>query len=275
MDFETFGKIVRRWTQRLSLNLIFKLKFKLFYKYRLRNYLILRFQENVLRCWEKAFQQHDFKFVQALTNNKNDEQFKMKVMKTIFKVTLVFAFAAFANTLFAAGNLKVNILPASTKKAIIAISTCCNSNFSISVANEEGRIVYSKENLEPTEDYLTEFDLSGMEDGKYKLKVVSQDITTERTFRKTDEGIKVGKEKTMLKPFFGYKDGLLRCTYLNFPKENLTLYFLKKNQLLYTKELGKTFNVTEGMNLSRLEKGNYEVILLAGDREYSFRVDKE
>ena len=196
-------------------------------------------------------------------------------MKTFLKVTLVFVLAAFANTLFASGNLKVNILPASTKKAVIAVSTCCNSNFSISVENEEGRIVYSKVDLEPIEDYRTEFDFSVLEDGKYKLKVVSQDITTERAFRKTDDGIKVGKEKTIIKPFFGYNDGILRCTYLNFQKENLTLYFLKKNRLLYTKELGKSFNVTEGMNLSRLGRGNYEVILLAGDREYSFRVNKE
>lgn len=200
---------------------------------------------------------------------------KTKVMNATLKVTMVFVLFAFANVLFASGNLSVNILPATTKKAVIAVSTCCNSNFSILVANEEGRIVYSKENIEPTQDYLSEFDLSILEDGKYKLKAVNQDITTERTFQKTDEGIKVGKEKTIIKPFFGYQDGILKCTYLNFPKENLTLYFLKKNQLLYTKELGKTFNVTEGMNLSRLEKGNYEVILSAGEKEYSFRVEKE
>lgn len=195
-------------------------------------------------------------------------------MKTILKVTLVLALVAFVNTLFAAGNLKVNILPVSTKKAVIAISTCCKSNFNISVANEEGRIVYSKEDLEPKEDYLHEFDLTTLDDGKYQLKVVSQDIATERTFRKSVDGIKVGKEKTIVTPYFGYKDEILRCTYLNFQKEYLTLYFLKKNQLLYTKELGKTFNVTEGMNLSGLESGNYEVILLTGDREYSFRVEK-
>jgi hypothetical protein len=199
----------------------------------------------------------------------------MKVMKTILKVTFVLALATFVNTLFAAGNLKVNILPVSTKKAVIAISSCCKSNFDISVANEEGRIVYSREDLEPKEDYLHEFDLTALEDGKYQLKVVSQDITTERTFRKSVEGIKVGKENTIIKPYFGYEDEILRCTYLNFQKEYLMLYFLKKNQLLYTKELGKTFNVTEGMNLSGLESGNYEVILLAGDREYSFRVEKE
>ena len=200
-------------------------------------------------------------------------------MKTILKVTLVvtlvLVLATFANTIFAAGNLRVNILPASIKKAVIAVSTCCKSHFSISVANEEGRIVYSKEDLAPVEDYLHEFDLTQLEDGKYTLKVATQDIATERKFRKTVDRIKVGKEKTIIKPYFGYKDGILRCTYLNFPKENLTLYFLKKNQLLHTRDLGKTFNVTEGINLSRLERGNYEVILSAGDKEYSFRVDKE
>ena len=195
-------------------------------------------------------------------------------MKTILKVTLVLALAAFAGNIFAAGNLRVNILPVSGKKAVIAVLTCCNSNYNISIINEEGRIVYSKEDLEPIEDYLHEFDLTQLQDGKYKVKVMSQDITTERKFRKTIDGVKVGKEITTIKPYFGYKDGILRCTYLNFPKDNLMLYFLKGNKLLYSKELDKTFNVTEGMNLSRLESGNYEVILTAGDKEYSFLVDK-
>ncbi|MDP2337201.1 MAG: hypothetical protein Q8N05_12280 [Bacteroidota bacterium] len=196
-------------------------------------------------------------------------------MKTILKVTLVFALAAFANTLFASGNLKVNILPVSSEKAVLAVSTLYNSNFKISIADAKGMIVYANEKTGPAKDYLEEFNCAVLKDGNYKLKVVCDDLTSERPFSKSEEGIKVGKEKTIIKPFFGYKDGILRCTYLNFPKENLTLYFLKKNQLLYTRELGKTFNVTEGMNLSRLEKGNYEVVLSTGDQEYSFRVDKE
>ena len=34
----------------------------------------------------------------------------MKTIKTISKLTMLFAFVAFANTLMAGGNLKVNIL---------------------------------------------------------------------------------------------------------------------------------------------------------------------
>ena len=196
-------------------------------------------------------------------------------MKTILKATWVFAFAAFGSTLFAAGNLKVNILPVSSEKALFSVSTLCDDNFKMTVTDAMGTIVYNDENNGPAIDHIEEFNMSDLKDGKYKLTVVCGNLTSERMFNISGDGVKVGKEKTIIQPFFGYQDGILRCTYLNFPKENLTLYFLKKNQLLYSKELGKTFNVTEGINLSRLEKGNYEVILSAGDQEYSFRVDKE
>jgi hypothetical protein len=195
-------------------------------------------------------------------------------MKTMVKGTFVIALLIMTNTLFAAGNLRVNILPVSSEKAVLAVSTLYSSNFNISVADANGMIVFAQENTGPTEGYLVEFGLSDLKEGKYKLMVVCNDVTSERPFIKTEDGIKVGKEKTMIKPFFGYKNGMLKCTYLNFPKENMHLYFLKGKQLLYSKELGKVFNVTEGMNLSRLEKGNYEVILSAGGRDYSFRVDK-
>jgi len=200
---------------------------------------------------------------------------KPKVMKTILRVVLVFILAAFGNSLFAAGNLKVNILPVSSEKALFSVSTLCDDNFKMTVADVNGNIVYDDENSGPAIDHLEEFNMSDLKDGKYKLTVVCGNLTSERMFNISGDGVKVGKEKTIIQPFFGYKDGILRCTYLNFPKENLKLYFLKSNQLLYSKELGKTFNVTEGINLSRLENGNYEVILSAGDREYSFRVDKE
>jgi hypothetical protein len=49
---------------------------------------------------------------------------------------------------------------------------------------------------------------------------------------------------------------------------------LKGKQLLYSKELGNLFNVSEGLNLSKLGEGTYEVILSAGGKDYSFKVNK-
>jgi hypothetical protein len=196
-------------------------------------------------------------------------------MKTIGKVITAISLVIVANILFATGNLKVNILPVSADKAIFTVSSLCQGNFMMTVADSNGKIVFRDDNTGPAIDHLEEFNMYGLDHGNYKLTVVCGNITSERQFSISENDIRIGRERTLIQPFFSFKSGLLRCTYLNFPKENVSLYFLKNKQLLYSKELGKTFNVNEGMNLSMLESGNYEVILLAGAREYSFRVEKE
>jgi len=196
-------------------------------------------------------------------------------MKTIIKVILVIAFAIFADTLFASGNLRVNILPISAEKAFVDVLSPSTGNFDLTVTNAKGEVFYSKENLEPTEDYRAEYNFHALENGKYKVTAVGQDITTERLFRMTDKGIKIGKEKTYQKPFFGYKDGIISYTFLNFQNENLTMHLLNKKQVLFTKDLGNTFTVSDALNLSTLRNGTYEIVLSAGNKEYSYTIDKQ
>jgi hypothetical protein len=190
----------------------------------------------------------------------------------MLKVTFLFAFVAFANTLFASGNLKVNILPLDAEKAVVAISTLSNSNFNITIADDQGQIVYYQENSNPGENYRKVYNFSDLEDGTYKLTVVSDDMTSERQFKKSHRIINVGEEKTTIEPYFGYEDGILRCSYLNFNKENMSLRFFKNNELIYTKDIGRNFNLQEAMNLSKLDKGNYEAVLSAGGNEYSYPI---
>lgn len=193
-------------------------------------------------------------------------------MKTMLKLTLVVALFAFANTVFASGNLKVNILPVSGEKALVDISTLSNSNLKISVANELGQLVYFKETSEPSENYRKVFNFSDLEDGHYLLSVESQNLTTERSFQISKNKITVGDEKTSIEPYFGYKDGLLRCTYLNFTKDNLTLNFYSNNQLIYSKEIGHEFAVSQALSLAKLDKGNYTAVLSGGTKSHAYEI---
>jgi len=195
-------------------------------------------------------------------------------MKTMVKITLVIAFLMAANALFATGNLKVNVLPVSSENVLFSITSLANSDLNISVSNAQGIIVYTNQNAEPSDNNLVEFNLNDLPDGNYNMKIISNELTLERKFLKSDNGIKLGKEKTFMMPYFGLKDEILRCTYLNFSGENVRLYFIKGKQLLYSKELGNLFNVSEGLNLSKLGEGTYEVILSAGGKDYSFKVNK-
>lgn len=194
-------------------------------------------------------------------------------MKTILKGTLLLAFVAFVNSGFAIGNLKVNIQPISAEKALVAISSLTNSELKISVEDNLGRIVYYKEVAEPSGDYQKVFNFSDLDKGLYQLTVVSDKLTTKREFEIDHGEILVGDEKTTLEPFFSCKDGLLRCSYMNFCKDNLTLYFFENRNLIYTKEIGRNFNVNQAFSLAKLSRGSYTAVLSTGEKDYTYDVE--
>lgn len=194
-------------------------------------------------------------------------------MKTISKLTMLFAFVAFANTLMASGNLKVNILPLTSEKAVVAISNTTVSNFQITIENENGETIYYKETGAESKDYSKVFDFSNLEAGEYKLTASIDGATTERSFNIDKRKIAVGKEKSAIEPYFGYKDGVLALSFLNFSEENLVLNFYDKNELVYSKELGKKFNVNKGFDLSKLNKGNYSVVLSTDSKSYTYNLN--
>lgn len=194
-------------------------------------------------------------------------------MKTMLKITFLFALVAVANTLFAAGNLKLNMVALKNEKAVVAISTLENSNFNITITNDKGQIVYYQENSDPSSLYHKVYNFSELEDGNYKMTVVSSDLTTEREFLKSRGKIKVGEEKTSIEPFFGYENNLLRCSFLNFMNEDVALRFYDSNQQVYYKKIGNDFNIQQALNLSKLGKGNYEAVLTAGEKQYSYPIE--
>ena len=196
----------------------------------------------------------------------------MKTIKTLSKLTMLFAFVAFANTLMAGGNLKVNILPLTSETAVVAISSVDAANLQISIENENGEKVYYKETDAENKDYRKVFDFSNLERGDYKLSVTTNGLTTERNFS-IDKNIAVGKEKSLIEPYFAYKNGVLRVSYLNFPEEKVSLNFYANNDLVYSKEIGTKFNVTEGYDLSKLNKGTYSVVLSTDSKSYSYDLD--
>ena len=194
-------------------------------------------------------------------------------MKTMLKVTFLFALVAFANTLFAAGNLKVNIVPVKAEKALVAISKLSDSNFNITIADDNGQIVYYKENSNPSENYRQVYDFSDLENGTYYLTVVSNDLTTERQFSLSYGQITVGEEKTTLQPFFRYQAGILKCSYLNFEKDKVTLTFYKNDEQIYSKKIGRDFNIHHALNLSMLDKGDYQAVLYAGGKQFKYPIE--
>lgn len=194
-------------------------------------------------------------------------------MKTTLKVMVMFAFVAIANSLFAIGNLKLNIEPLSDEKAVVAISSLTESNLKISLEDNKGRIVFFNEVSEPSGNYRKTYNFSELEDGAYTLLVESDNLTTKRTLDIKYGRILVGEERTTIQPFFNCDGDVLRLSYLNFPKENLTFYFFDKGNVVYSKKFGRDFTVNHAINLSKLQPGNYVAVLSTREKDYTYSVD--
>lgn len=194
-------------------------------------------------------------------------------MKTTMKVTLVLALALLAGNLFASGNLKLNIHPLNDEKAFVSISALTNADLKISITDDWGNIVYYQESEVPTSDYRKVFNFSELENGTYNMKVVSNDLATERQIKKTTDNIVIGDERTVGKPFFGVDDNVLRCSYMNYAQENTVFHLYANNQEIYNRNIGNNFIVQQALGLSKLAKGEYQAVLTAGNEQFTYNIE--
>lgn len=194
-------------------------------------------------------------------------------MKTIKTLTMTFAIMIVANVAMATGNLRVDILPLTAERAVVAISNSAESKFEISIENSVGEIVYYKETEGKMADYRKVYDFSKLENGQYTLTVNIDGATSKREFSIDSRNIAVGKMKNLVRPYFAFNNDVLRVAYLNYPGETMDLLIYEGDNLIYNKALENTFSVNEGLNLSKLKTGNYQVVLATGDQVYDYTVE--
>ncbi|MGD9932032.1 MAG: hypothetical protein AB7U05_18590 [Mangrovibacterium sp.] len=194
-------------------------------------------------------------------------------MKTIRTLTMMFALTVIANMAMATGNLRVDILPLTAERAVVAISNNAESKFEISIENANGEMIYYKETEGSLTDYRKVYDFSKMEAGDYKLVVSIDGAVSEREFSVGNKAINVGKLKSVVDPVFTYNEDVLRVAYLNYPGEKVNLMIYEGSNLIYTKALENSFSVNEGLNLSKLKNGNYQVVLAAGNDVFDYTVE--
>jgi hypothetical protein len=200
---------------------------------------------------------------------------KMKVMKTIKLVFTVMALAV-ATITTAVEKPKVSVTPITADRAVVSILNENPAVFEMSIEDKTGAIVYYKQTNNAITDYRKVYDFAGLEAGEYVFNLKVNDTKVSNNFEVSDNGIVVGESKMRFAPYFNYeeKEGVLQLSYLNFDKEPLKLNFYNENGLVYKTELGKDFNIVTGYDLSKLEKGNYRVVLTSYSNEYAYDLVK-
>lgn len=196
-------------------------------------------------------------------------------MKTIKLVFTVMALAV-ATITTAVEKPKVSVTPITADRAVVSILNENPAVFEMSIEDKTGAIVYYKQTNNAITDYRKVYDFAGLEAGEYVFNLKVNDTKVSNNFEVSDNGIVVGESKMRFAPYFNYeeKEGVLQLSYLNFDREPLKLNFYNENGLVYKTELGKDFNIVTGYDLSKLEKGNYRVVLTSYSNEYAYDLVK-
>jgi hypothetical protein len=211
-------------------------------------------------------------FFQAWSIRGNNLSYKtvMKTVKILTTLTVV-AFAAFAT---AVEKPKMEVIPLSADRAVVAIANNHAAYFELSMIAANGELIYYKQSSQPLTDYRQVFDFGNLEEGNYVLNLKVNDTQLIKNVEVNRSKISVGDSMLRFDPYFEFRDNLLKFSYLNFDQENMKLLIYKDENVIYSSKLGNDFTISNGCDLSKLSAGNYKVVLNSYNKEFSYDLVK-
>ncbi|MFV0378116.1 MAG: hypothetical protein ACK5JD_12550 [Mangrovibacterium sp.] len=195
-------------------------------------------------------------------------------MKTMKILGLAIALTVAGQIALATDGPKVELKPLEGKTAVLEVVQATNKPLEITIQNKSGEVVYYAETDGDTNKYQLVYNFAGYKPGTYNMMVANEQLLTEYRFTLTDGAVSVGAQQTSQKPFFAYNNAqaIFRVAYLNYPGEQVKLKVYDGNELIYNKALDNSFSVNEGLNLSKLAAGQYQIVLAAGDKQFDYPV---
>jgi len=106
------------------------------------------------------------------------------------------------------------------------------------------------------------------------LSLKINDTKLSRILEVASNKIKVVESKLRFDPYFSFSDNVLKFSYLNFDQEKFRLNIFDDNGLVYQSVLGNELTMTSGYDLSKLDAGNYRVVLSSFNNEFSYSLEK-
>lgn len=177
----------------------------------------------------------------------------------------------------ASGNLSVNLTPLKNDRALIEISNAVQSTFEIEIKNMNGEVVFYKQTPTPAENYKKLYNFSELEDGSYNFTVRIDNEIIQKKLKMENGMVHVLSIEKELTPFVSFDNNQLKLSYLNFDQKDVILYVYntRNNEEIYKGDLGKAFSINHGLDLSKLENGSYEAILVSENHIHPYDINIE
>ena len=195
-------------------------------------------------------------------------------MKTIITIGFLITVSLFSELTMAGGNYRVNVALKSESKALTEISNNSEQNYEISISNWAGDILYHRVAQGEKVESRKVFDFSDSEFGVYKVKVKLDGESSEQLVTVTKTGVEVGEIVRNADPVFTFNDNVLTLSFQNQNKDGMSLNMYSDGVLIYEKKLNDSASLNKKFDLSKLNKGDYQVVFSVGNDQFVYALTK-
>lgn len=185
-------------------------------------------------------------------------------------LTLAIVAFLFAANIFATETPKMKVVPIEENKVLIAVNHNGQIANKLSIYDQSGEIIYFKKLKKGDTGYQRIFNLEKVGDGKYEVRLQHGRTTTKKSITVNEGNVSLEQQQPEIPPVFTEVDEGINLTYLNFAKKDVTVSVYKSDQLLTTADLGSDFTIHKRINLTALNRGNYNILLACDNKEFWF-----
>lgn len=193
-------------------------------------------------------------------------------MKTKQFALLLLAFA-FTVSATATEIPKMNVIALNNSTALVAATTNPNVTAQISIVSEAGETVYYKKSKAAAQ-FKSVLDLSELNDGMYTINLKTGKANVSRNVEVKQGKIQVTQTKSKVDPYFSYDGKMLKLSYLNCEKENISMLVYNGSHLVFESKLGNDFKIHRAFDVSKMVKGNFDFILTGADKNYTYTISR-
>lgn len=180
-----------------------------------------------------------------------------------------------ATTVSATKIPTLSVIPVDNQKALVAFETASPAAVELFLKNNAGEILYYKKSETPVDNMRMVFDFQELKDGIYDICLdfdnckINREVTISKHHLES-----VGEQNRTFGPYCKFEDNLLKVSYLNTNQKHVLMNIYHEGQYVAGRKLGKEMCIQKVFDLSKLESGQYEIVLSSSNDEYLFTVSK-
>lgn len=175
---------------------------------------------------------------------------------------------------FATDKPKMNIVTANNEEARVTFESQTAYPLEITICNTFGEIVYYWKGESLQKNLSQTLNMSELGKGTYHVCLNYGGQSLNRDLIVTRNEVKVGPVVALYEPFFSYDDDRLNLSFLNVAQKNVYLNVYQGDEHVTGVNLGDDMDIQKSFDFSKLNTGEYEVVVSEEFKEHHFLVTK-